>query len=87
MPFVKGLCLADPHYSSNSKIDLLLDVGTVNACCRGKTRVSCTPSLKAELTIFGWTIGGTDSQQHQMAPTEHCLRVSKAIDDPERLLR
>lgn len=88
LPFLNGLPLADPSYTSNSRIDLLVDVGTFNTCCRGKTQQSAIPSLKAELTIFGWTVGGTDSQEHQIGSGAlSCLRVSRAVEDPERLLR
>lgn len=88
LPFVQGLPLADPLYTSSARIDLLLDVGSFNACCKGKTKSSVIPSLKAELTIFGWAVGGTDTLKHQADSSPvSCLRVSQVEDDPEALLR
>lgn len=87
MPFLDGLCLADPHYTSAATIDILLDIGSFIACCQEGTRLSTTSSLKTERTIFGWTVGGTDTKEHQRSePTSTCLRVSKSMEDPEQLL-
>lgn len=87
LPFLDGLQLADPSYTSNARIDLLIDVGSFNSCCRGETCQSAIPSLKAELMIFGWTVGGTDTQEHQTGSAgRSCLRVSRA-EDPDALLR
>lgn len=57
-------------------------------CCKGKTRSSTISSLKAELTIFGWTVGGTNTKEHQTGMSDStCLRVSWCVEDPEQLLR
>lgn len=91
MPFVKGLSLADPHYVSNSHMDMLLEIGVFIACGRRQHRYSDSSNLEARLTIFRWTVGGTHSNLHSpalsLSPSDSCLRASLATDDPERLLR
>lgn len=87
MPFLKGLPLADPSYTSSAAIHLILDVGTFFVYRRGETRISSVPSLNADKTIFGWIVGGSDtspSQLNQSAPT--CYKVSSTEEDLNLLL-
>lgn len=87
MPFLEGLPLADPGYTNSAPLDIILDVGTVNACRKGGSRDSPIPSIKADRTIFRWVIGGTDKAskgRRQHAPT--CYRVSKAEEDLNLLI-
>lgn len=88
LPAFKGLVLADPNYSSGATIDLLLDTGVYSNARSGRSRLSGIPSIIADETIFGWTVGGTDptsKQEGEIHPV--CLRISKSLEDPERLLR
>lgn len=88
MPFLSGLLLADPNYTSSAAIDIILDVGSFFVCRRGETRISSIPSLNADKTIFGWIVGGSDTGQHQqaeLAPT--CYQVASVEDDVQYLLQ
>lgn len=67
MPFIKGLPLADPHYSSNSHVDMLLEIGVFSASGLRQYRYSESSNLEARLTIFGWIIGGTHCNLHPTA--------------------
>lgn len=88
MPFLEGLPLADPNYTSAAAIDLILDVGSFFVCRRGETRISATPSLNADKTIFGWIVGGSDTSQHQERNSSAtCYKVSSTLEDPDSLLR
>lgn len=91
LPFLKGLPLADLSYSSAAKIDLLLDIGTFYSCCKRETLwSSIIPSIRADKTIFGWIVGGTDTRAHQTGTSNNdvtCFKLSRCVEDPERLLR
>lgn len=61
LPFLSGLDLSDPEYTSASRIDILLDMGLANSCSREGVKRAANRSLKAENTVFGWVVGGHDS--------------------------
>ena len=88
LPFLRGLHLADPNYTPDSRIDILLDMGLSNICLREGVLHSTPPGLKAENTIFGWSVGGTASQGVKGgAVSSTCLKASPAEDDTDRLLQ
>lgn len=82
MPFLSGLPLADPTYTSSAPIDIILDVGSFFVCRRGETRISSIPSINADRTIFGWIVGGSDtghSRERDLTPT--CYKVVGEEED------
>lgn len=56
--FLQDLPLADPHYQSGDRIDLLLEMGVVNELFSDHLRYHPARALTAEHTVFGWTVGG-----------------------------
>lgn len=77
MPFLDELSLADPGYTSAARIDVLLSMGASNSCCKEGRRFSPSRQLKAEETIFGWTVGGHDTQENQESEKELvCLQMT-----------
>lgn len=89
LPLARDLTLSDPGYTSSARIDLLLSSRKSNACFRDGVRYSKDRELKAENTIFGWTIHGGDTRENQEEGSHStCLHISaEEEEDPERLLR
>lgn len=85
-PFLEDLTLADPRYASLSRIDMLIDVETSNACHTDDVRSGDSPGLKAHETIFGWTLSGGDSVQVQKEYTPTVMRISPE-EDPVQIFR
>lgn len=86
LPLLHNLELADPHYQSGERIDLLLEMGVVNELYTDNRRYHTNRSLTAEHTVFGWTVGGrycSDSSVADPAPsvsTIHRLSVLTGAD-------
>lgn len=88
LPFLVGLDLADSDYDSSSRIDLLLSSYTSNVCFRKGTHYSDKRGLKAERTVFGWVVTGSDTTDNQELNTNPTyMKVLVQEDDPEMLLR
>lgn len=74
LPFLRELDLADPNYDTSSRVDMLLDMGASLLCSEDQLRRSKDKHLRAELTVFGWTVGG---RHHcRFAPTVPILMSS-----------
>lgn len=87
MPFLQDLPLADPTYRSGSRIDILVGIGLSTLCCLDGVRFSPLHNLKAERTVFGWVVGGNDTEANQRGEfSTSCLKVSVIPDDTEALL-
>lgn len=88
LPFLKGLPLADPECQSMSRIDLLLDVETSNACFSDEVRSGPTPGMKVQHTIFGWAISGGETTQVTAGQREAvCSRLQVEEEDPIQIFR
>lgn len=88
LPFLEGLTLADPSYTPSAHIDLLLDMGTTNVCSRDGVRHSADRALRAEHTVFGWTVEGHHFNPDQtIDPSHTCLQASATKEDPATLLK
>lgn len=88
LPFLDGLQLSDPGYTSASRIDMLLDMGVANMCTKDGVKHSTNRALKAESTVFGWIVGGHDSPSNQRSSIEPtCLKVNATPDNLERYMQ
>lgn len=85
LPFLQDLDLADPTYTNASRIDMLLDMGTSLVCSNDKFLRSDNMYLRAEETIFGWTVGGRhDSASAAAVRAPQILKVvssEEALDE------
>lgn len=83
LPFLKRLHLSDPHYNPSSRIDVLMDMGSTNACFINEARFSASGLLRAQNSIFGWTVGGHDSSNitpSDVQPTLMKLAVESTLE-------
>lgn len=87
LPFLKDLPLADTEYLSMSRIDLLLDVETSNACLLEESRSGPTPGMRATNTIFGWVISGGETIEITDGPEAVCSKLQVEEDDPVQIFR
>ena len=84
----QDLILADPDYSCNCRLNLLLGMVHCNFCSQDGTVFSRDKACKAEKTIFGWAIGGSpqfSSSTHTSAST--CLKIAPVQEKIEFLLQ
>ena len=85
LEFVQGLPLADPEFSNTSKVDLLLGQAHTVRCELPGPTYSKEGGLKAQTTIFGWTVGG--SINGSSLPAYSCLKVSPVEERCDHLLQ
>ena len=88
LPVFRDLTLADPEYSYNSKLDLLLGIAHCNQCSLAGTVLSDDKFFKAEKTIFGWAVGGiSESKPSASSPTSNSLTIAPVQKNVELLLQ
>ena len=62
--------LADPEYSINCKVDVLLGVDYYASCMQGRNVHSDSMNMVACDTIFGWTLTGAGDGQQPTTSSE-----------------
>lgn len=70
LPFLHDLPLADPAFHSGDRIDLLIEMGTVNELFTDQRVYHTDRALTAEHSIFGWTVGGRCKEPGHTNPDE-----------------
>ena len=82
----KDLKLADPQYSPGARVDLLLGISHCNMCSLPGVVLSQGKGYKAELTIFGWAVGGS-SLESPSDSTSTCLKMAPTQNNVGDLLQ
>ena len=85
LEFVQGHPLADPEFSNTSKVDLLIGQAHTVRCELPGSTYSKEGGLKAQRTIFGWTVGG--SIKGSSLPAYSCMKVSPVEEHRDHLLQ
>ena len=80
LPKFKNLTLADPRYTPDSQVNILLG-------SREGTLFSTDRDFKAENTIFGWAVGGFTSASTAQQTTSICLKLAPVQENAEQLLQ
>ena len=83
----KDLQLADPQFSPGAHMDLLLGIAHCNACSLPGIVLSQDKGHKAELTIFGWAVGGSSLGSPSGEATSTCLKMAPTQDNAGELLQ
>ena len=78
MSFIQDLNLADPDFDADGRVDLFLGQEHAVRCERPGAIYSPDGDLKAQRTIFGWTVAG--SVKGVPTSTSACLRAVPVKD-------
>ena len=87
LPVFWDLMLADPGYTCQSQMEILLGMAHCIQCSMVGTVLSVDKLFKAEKTIFRWAIGGVVSVPATKESMSTCLRMAPVQEIVEQLLQ
>ena len=87
LPAFQELTLADPEYSSQCRVDILLGSPQLGRCLLSGMKVSSDKNCMALNSIFGWIVKGSPGENEINSQMASCRQLQPVLDDTYRLLQ
>ena len=87
MPVFQDQMLADPEYSSQCRVDIILGNPQIGRCLLSGMKVSSDHSCMALNSIFASIVGGSPGDYEVNSQSVFCRQLQPVLDDPDQLIQ